>query len=322
LQSGRIGPAVILKHGDGSTLQTVPLTSAYKAYKTLGCYKSPSGFQAAQLQVLQKKCNRHARIVLTSALSCPEAWTYYFLTYLTSPGYPLPVCHFLPSQLQRLERKVLPALFARCGFCCNTSRNVLFGPTRLGGAGFWPFSTEQGVGQLQFFVKHWTHPLEPGQLLCVAVAWAQVNVGVSYSIFSDVVPRSPHFESKWLQSLRNFIRMLQGKLRLDITFVPEIQRVNNSHIMDHVLEQGSFSQTDICRINSCRLYLQAVTVSDISTASGTHLAPRIRSGDPTLWSGVTRYHKTNQVCPNSTSWQLWSKAMELISVKEKLCVPL
>jgi hypothetical protein len=113
LQSGRIGPAVILKHGDGITLQTVPSTSAYKAYKTLGCYKSLSGVQVTQLKVLQKKCDCHARIVSTSALSCPEAWTYYFSKYLTSPGYPLPVCHFSPSQLQSLERKVLPALFAR-----------------------------------------------------------------------------------------------------------------------------------------------------------------------------------------------------------------
>jgi hypothetical protein len=322
LQSGRIGPIVNLKHGDGTTHQTVPSTSAYKAYKTLGCYKSPSGAQSTQLQVLQKKCDRHARIVSTSALSRQEAWTYYFSKYLTSPGYPLPVCHFSPVELQRLERKVLPALFARSGFNRNTSRNVLFGPTRLGGAGFRPFSTEQGVGQLQFFVKHWTHPLEPGQLLRVAVAWAQVNVGVSYSIFNNVVPRLPHFESKWLQSLRNFLRLLQGQLRLDITFVPEIQRVNDSHIMDHVLERGSFSRADICRINYCRLYLQAVTVSDISTASGTKLAPGIRSGDPTLWSGVTRYHKTNQARPNSSSWRLWSKAMALISDDDTLRVPL
>jgi hypothetical protein len=116
--------------------------------------------------------------------------------------------------------------------------------------------------------------------------------------------------------------MLQGQLRVDTTFVPDIQRVNDSHIMYHLLEQGSFSKTDICRINYCRLYLQAVTVSDISNATGTYLAPRIRTGDPTLWSGVTTYHKTNQSRPNSTSWRLWSKAMELFSEEDKLFVPL
>jgi hypothetical protein len=116
--------------------------------------------------------------------------------------------------------------------------------------------------------------------------------------------------------------MLQKQLQLDTTFVPEIQRVNDSHIMDHMLEQGTFSKTDICQINYCRLYLQAVTVSDISNATGTHLAPGIRTGDPTLWSSVTRYHKTNQSRPNSTSWRLWSKSMELFFTEDKLFVPL
>jgi hypothetical protein len=187
LQQGRIGPVVSILHGDGKSTQVVPCTSAFKAYKTLGCYKSPSGAQSTQLRVLQKNCDKHARIVSTSALSRQEAWTYYFLKYLTSPGYPLPVCHFTLAQLQQLERKVLPALFAHCGFNRNTSRNVLFGPIRFGGAGFRPFCTEQGVGQLQFFVKHWTHPLEPGQLLRVAVAWAQINVGVGYSAVCGIL---------------------------------------------------------------------------------------------------------------------------------------
>jgi hypothetical protein len=131
LQSGRVGPPVDLVHGDGSVIQCVPATSAYSAYKTLGCYKSPSGVQLTQLQVLQKKCDRHARIVSNSSLSRQEAWTYYFSKYLTSPGYPLPVCHFTPAQLQSLERRVLPAIFARCGFNRNTSRNCSMRNSRV-----------------------------------------------------------------------------------------------------------------------------------------------------------------------------------------------
>jgi hypothetical protein len=133
-----------------------------------------------------------------------------------------------------------------------------------------------------------------------------------------VVPSLPHFKSKWLASLRHFLRLIQGQLQLDITFVPEIQRVNDTHIMDHVLEHGSFSKTEICRINYCRLYLQAVTVSDITNATGTHLSPGIRTGKTTLWSGATRYLTTNQDCPNAATWKIWSKAMDLISTPDDL----
>ena len=117
---------------------------------------------------------------------------YYYSKYLTSPGYPLPVCHFHPKQLQQLERKMLPTIFSRCGSNRNTSRNILFGPTKLNGGGFRPFSTEQGVGQLQFFVKYWSQPSDIGRLLRIAAAWAQINVGVGYPIFQNVLSPLPH----------------------------------------------------------------------------------------------------------------------------------
>jgi hypothetical protein len=170
LQSGQVGPSVQVRTGNDLYTQTVPSSSAYQAYKTLGCFKSPSGAQKTQMQNLNKKCVLHARIITTSALTRLEGWTYYFSKYLTSPGYALPVCHFSTKHLTILEQKCLPAMFARCGFNRNTSRNVLFGPSKYNGAGFRPFRTEQGVGQLQFFVKHWSHRTEPGCLLRIAVA--------------------------------------------------------------------------------------------------------------------------------------------------------
>jgi hypothetical protein len=100
------------------------------------------------------------------------------------------------------------------------------------------------------------------------------------------------------------IRMTLGRLRLDCTFIPEIQRVNDSFIMDRVLERGDFTRKEIRKINYCRLYLQAITVSDISNATGMTLMPGIRSGEYTIWSSVTHFHKTNQAKPDISTWRL------------------
>jgi hypothetical protein len=83
--------------------------------------------------------------------------------------------------------------------------------------------------------------------------------------------------------------------------------------MDHVLKRGNFSLKDIQRINYCRLYYQAVTVRDISNASGTSLCPGIRIGEYTFWSGFTQYHSTNQAKPDRATWRIWSKALDLIA---------
>jgi hypothetical protein len=45
LQCGQVGPSVVVRTGDGSQDQVVPSSSVYRAYKTLGCHKSPSGVQ-------------------------------------------------------------------------------------------------------------------------------------------------------------------------------------------------------------------------------------------------------------------------------------
>jgi hypothetical protein len=76
--------------------------------------------------------------------------------------------------------------------------------------------------------------------------------------------------------------------------------------MDHVLEQGDFTHKEVRMINYCRLYLQAIMVSDISSATGNTLMPGMRTGEYTLWSRVTHHHKTNQAKPDNSMWRLWS----------------
>ena len=189
---------------------------------------------------------------------------------------------------------------------------MIFGPARLNGAAFRLLEVEQGVGQVLFFLKHWAHTLEPGQLLRIAVSWAQINVGVGYSIFAKVVTRLPHFESKWLASVRNFLRSISGRIRLDHTYVPDLQRVNDTFIMDHVLLNGSFSDRDICRINYCRLYLQVLTISDITNATGDCVNTGIAKGFLPTWRTVTT-HRVNQGRPDDKTWKIWAKALLLFS---------
>ena len=322
LSPGQVGPDVVIRTGDRLNTEIVPYRSVFNAYKTLGYYKSPSGTQTTQHAVLKKKCDNHARIVSTSALTRRDAWTYYFSMYLTSPGYPLPLSHFSPDQLHDLETKSLPALIAKCGFNRNSSRAVLYGPVRFNGGGFRPFSTEQGVGQILYLMKQWTCTLQPGNAQRISVSWAQLNVGVSWSVLDNVTTPLPHFESHWLRVLRDFLSTIQGRIRLDNPYIPSLQRVNDAHIMDLVLQSNLFTAEAICQINYCRLYMQAITISDITTASGTRLFDGINRGLDVEWSSTTKWHSTNQAKPNTASWKLWSQALTLFSKAGALINPL
>jgi hypothetical protein len=60
--------------------------------------------------------------------------------------------------------------------------------------------------------------------------------------------------------------------------------------MDTVLASHSFTPLQIRRINYCRLYLQVITVSDISDAHGNQLAPELYYGRLNDHQGKTTWH--------------------------------
>ena len=92
--------------------------------------------------------------------------------------------------------------------------------------------------------------------------------------------------------------------------------------MDHVLESGQFTPNEIKQINYCHLFLQAITVSDITDPSGTHLFPGIEKGTESPWMSKNNWHCTNQAKPSTASWKQWQKALSLFSTNGILHGPL
>jgi hypothetical protein len=45
---------------------------------------------------------------------------------------------------------------------------------------------EQGIGQIQIFLRHWQRPKQKGVLLHIAMAWAQYTACTGSSFLIDV----------------------------------------------------------------------------------------------------------------------------------------
>jgi endonuclease/exonuclease/phosphatase family metal-dependent hydrolase len=240
----------------GSTrTQAIPGMSAYTAHKTLGLYKDPNGAQVRQRKELADKCTKAAAFISRSPLNRDEAWTYYFAIFLPSVGYPLPLCHFSKPVLEKIQRTVMSSLIAKCGYNRKTKREIIYGPAQLGGANFRPLYSVQGVGQTISFLKYWRSPCQAGKLLRIAVAWTQLSLGTSISFLRDTDTRLPHMESKWLASLREYMKYVRGWIELDQEYTPNTVRVHDCHIMDIILASNQFSDTEIRQLNYCRLFL-------------------------------------------------------------------
>ena len=115
--------------------------------------------------------------------------------------------YFTKTELHQIQARAHQAIVGRSGYCKTTAGAVLYGPRQYGGAGFFHLYDDQGYGQIKLFMKLWRSPTtQAGKLLRVVVSWAQYCVGTSHPVLQDVTTKWPHFESKWLNSLRSYLR--------------------------------------------------------------------------------------------------------------------
>jgi hypothetical protein len=78
--------------------------------------------------------------------------------------------------------------------------------------------------------------------------------------------------------------------------------------MDDVLT-GFYTDSETEGINRCRLYLQVECLSDICTAEGASLNPRLRDKPPAVTSTST-IHWPRQGLPGPRSWAIWCRFLK------------
>jgi hypothetical protein len=78
--------------------------------------------------------------------------------------------------------------------------------------------------------------------------------------------------------------------------------------MDLILNASCFSNAEIGRLNYCRLYLQVVTVADVTKPNGMDLDPSFLRGCPSLMSSKSTLLGINQERSSEGEWMLWRRA--------------
>ena len=116
-------------------------------------------------------------------------------------------------------------------------------------------------------------------------------------------------DSAWLQELRNAMVTFNVQLHRPnkMTFPPN--RVNDKNLMD-TIKLHITNKEDIKRINTCRQYVKAMNLSDITNALGTHI-DKIYLEKQKHESSLQWSHLKN---PPQKTWEAWKK-----SIKKTFC---
>jgi exonuclease III len=312
LRHGKHGPPIVIQDAQGEdiTITQLPVT---QAYKILGTYQAAVASQRQQHTVLLQKATDHCRTLALSNVSKRGAWIYYSSVFLRSVGYPLGVCHLTTSQLESLQGPMVSTTLQKMGYNSRMSRKATYGPTKYGGLDFRDLKIEQGVESIRLLMRHLRIPGQPQQMLLITLDQLQHNSGLGTPLLEFPDIRAPHLEGLWIPQIRKFLQRIHGSLRIaDLTIQP-LQRYHDYYIMDAVVTCPSLSPSDVKRINYCRLYLQVLTLSDMSNATGDRLAPGIRHGQH-LWSqSKTTIQEIHQERPNEASWTIWRRFLNTIA---------
>ncbi len=115
------------------------------------------------------------------------------------------------------------------------------------------------------------------------MARLHLSVGMLYSVLEQVSAPLPHLESKWIHSLRDFLASISVSLHLDDPCVPLLRREHDQYLMDMIINFKLFTPLEIRKLNYSRLYLQAVTLADVSKPNGHELDPCFLKGTSSLF---------------------------------------
>jgi len=223
--------------------------------------------------------------------------------------YPFPCVSFTEKQCRHIQAPVLAAVLPRLHLNRHTPRVVLFAGPRYGGLGL---SADLGIGHLQYLVGHIKMGDEVGQLLLSSITHTQLQVGSVTPFFKLAYPRYVKWiDSTWIMDVWKFTNQAKVVIDVEKHWLPCLPCKHDAALIDLALT-FNLNADQLKSINLCRLYLQVITVSDITNATGDRLLASAMAGfrdnqrtSTLLWPDIPQ--------PPSSHWNTWRVFLQFFS---------
>jgi len=160
----------------------------------------------------------------------------------------------------------------KLGYPQTFPRSVVYASTSRGGLGFWHLGHKQGVQKCIQLVKQIRANTSMGQISKIIVEHYQLMAGILQPVLEDTRSLS-WSNSQWLNTVRQFLSEIEGKILLQQPWRIPRRRVNDQYIMEDLIALNLPCENTI-QIQSIRLYLRVSVLLEITNHCGTHLLPR------------------------------------------------
>jgi len=310
--SRQLPVSLSLTPGYSALPEIVPRLKPTQGFHTLGLYITPSENYATRAKVLRGYAERFNSQLKQSHLTPQEVYCCYMQYIRPKITYPFPCVSLTEKQCRHIQAPVLAAVLPRLPLNWHTPRAVLFAGPRYGGLGLSENYTDLGIGHLQYLVGHIKMGDEVGQLLLSSITHTQLQVGSVTPFFKLAYPRYVKWiDSTWIMDVWKFTNQAKVVIDVEKHWLPCLPCKHDAALMDLALT-FNLNADQLKSINLCRLYLQVITVSNITNATGDRLLASAMAGfrdnqrsSTLLWPDIPQ--------PPSSHWNTWRVFLQFFS---------
>jgi hypothetical protein len=234
--------------------------------------------------------------------------------------FQLPVLSLTEATCNKIMSPTLKAALPRMHINRNTSRSIVHGPVLLGGMAIPHLFTVQGIDKLHLFLGHLRLGDDTGKLIRIDLSYVQLLTGTATFFLNKPYSNYTWLEWGWLTSLWSFVSNTQLSFDMPSHWVPMLPRRHDLYLMDYFIALR-LPDAVLLTLNACRVYLQAITLSDITSADGTYILPEAKQGGHIPYR-TSRLDWPLQGRPLPADWRLWRNSLAYLENKGKLAQPL
>ena len=304
LPTGMADIAVVMNDLDGTQVQLDWLESDQPA-KTLGILMSPSPNHKPQHAALQLKARAWADQISPSFLHRYDVLPMLRTTIQKTLEYPMALTFLSKTEWEMILSPVLMAALPKAGICRNFPRAMVYAPVALQGVGVPHPYALQVTRHLDMLLRHPANATKTGVFLEAALQAHQLETGTSYGLFQQVYANTAILTTDtWVK--RAWKELDDLSIHLEFDSPPVLTQRDGDQLLVDMFIESLVDQETLKWLNWCRIYLHAVTLSDIVTADGAAITMK-------AWTGVRdshlvdRYQWPRTARPSNQWWRCWQQ---------------
>jgi hypothetical protein len=303
-------PATLQIPDHSGAMHTIERLEPTEARRTLGVRLAPDGNNQTECEYLRQVSIEWADRIRSGHLPRPLVWTALTSTILPKLRYPLPATTMSKKQCDSIMSPLLHAALPAAGICRSFPRVLVYAPTKYYGLGVPNLYTEQGYSHITQILRHAHKPHSiTGQLLRASMEQLSLELGLPGTPFSQDYREFGILATPcWIVSCWRFV--FESQLTLQGPCLTLHLRREQDQFLIKAFAAAGFRRSSLVTLNRCRLFLQAVTLADITTGSGNAITTWAWEGQVPPSPMNTSWDWPVQGRPTPQQWKLWQRALQ------------